>query len=458
MAGAGEVDRGRLLRLLGVAFAVAVTVGGTIGVGILRTPGMVARQLGDPWLIAAAWLLGGGYSLAGTLSVVELGTALPAAGGWYVYARRAFGEGVGFVVGWCDWLAQCASLAYLAVSIADFAVSLAPVLTPATKLVALSPLAAFALIQWLGLRESSWTQQATSLVKAVALLAFVAICFAHGPEAAAAAAPSVAAPAGGLALLTLFGAVIALQSVVVTYDGWYSAIYFTEEDEDPGRNLPRGALGGVLATIVIYMLVNLALMRVLSVQELAASGLPAADVAQAVFGGAGGPIVTALALVSLLSVVNAVLMLATRIAFAIARDARQGSLATRVSPSGTPVPAMLLTTGASMALVLSGSFEQLIAITAILLVVIYASGFIALLVLRQREPALPRPFRVPGYPWVPLLALLGSLGFLAGNVVSDPRSSAWAAGLVALSYPVFRLLAARGGPNPRGILASHDDE
>jgi len=443
---AGAADRGRLLRLLGVGFGVAVTVGGTIGVGILRTPGMVAGHLRDPWLIAAAWLLGGGYALVGTLSVVELGAALPVAGGWYVYARRAFGNGVGFVVGWSDWLAQSAALAYLAVSVGDFAVTLAPALSPAAKLLALASLAAFALIQWLGLRESSWTQEATSLAKGLALLAFVAVCFVHAPERPALEAADDAEHGAGLTLLTLVGAVIALQALIVTYDGWYSAIYFTEEDEDPGRNLPRGALGGVLATIVIYMLVNLALMRVLSVQELAASGLPAADVAQAVFGGAGGPIVTALALVSLLSVVNAVLMLATRIAFAIARDARQGSLATRVSPSGTPVPAMLLTTGASMALVLSGSFEQLIAITAILLVVIYASGFIALLVLRKREPALPRPFRVPGYPWVPLLALLGSLGFLAGNVVSDPRSSAWAAGLVALSYPVFRLLAARGGP------------
>ena len=431
MCHAGDADRGRLLRLLGVAFGVAVTVGGTIGAGILRTPGIVAGHLLDPWLIAGAWPLGGAYALVGTLSVVELGTALPAAGGWYVYARRAFGDGVGFVVGWSDWLAQSAALAYLTVSVADFAVTLAP-------------LAAFALIQWLGLRESSWTQQATSLLKGLALLAFVAVCFVHGPEREAPEAASAGAPGTGLALLTLVGAVIALQSVIVTYDGWYSAIYFTEEDRDPGRNLPRSALGGVLATIVIFLLVNLALLRVLSVPELAAASLPAAAVAQAIFGGAGGPIVTALALMSLLSVVNAVLMIGTRIVFAIARDALFGSFATRVSLSGTPVPAMLLTTGASMLLVLSGSFEQLIAISAVLLVFVYASGFLALFVLRRREPDLPRPFSVPGYPWLPLVALAGSLAFLAGNVVSDPRRSAWAAGLLALSYPAFRLLAARG--------------
>jgi APA family basic amino acid/polyamine antiporter len=309
----------------------------------------------------------------------------------------------------------------------------------------MAPLVLFALVQWLGLRESSWTQQATSLVKGLALLAFVALCFAHGPAGHGPAAASAGAPGTGLAVFTLIGVVIAMQSVIVTYDGWYMAIYFTEEDEDPARNLPRSALLGVLATVAIYLLVNLALLRVLSVPELAASSLPVADAAQAIFGGAGGPIVTALALVSLLGIVNAILMSGTRIAYAVARDGGFGSLA-RVSPSGTPVPALLLTTGASMLLALRFTFEQMIAISAALVVFVYVSGFLSLFVLRRREPDLPRPFRVPGYPWVPLVALVGSLAFLAGNLVSDPRGSAWTVALLALSYPAFRLLAARRGP------------
>lgn len=442
MSEAGDDDRGHLLRLLGVAFGIAVTVGGTIGTGILRTPGMVAGHLPDPWLIAAAWLLGGGYAVLGTLSIVELGTALPAAGGFYVYARRAFGASVGFVVAWGDWLMQCASLAYVSVSVADLATTLAPTLTPIAPLLAIAPLALFALIQWLGLRESSLTQQATSLAKGLALLSFVAVCFAHGPAGPSSAAGSAAAPGAGAFVFTVFGAVIALQSVIVTYDGWYMAIYFTEEDKDPTRHLPRSALLGVLATVAIYLLVNLALLRVLSVPELAASGLPVADAAQVIFGGAGGSIVTALALVSLLGLINAVLMSGTRVAYAVARDGGFGPLA-RVSPSGTPGPALLFTTGASMLLALAFNFEQMIAISAALVVVVYVSGFLSLFVLRRREPNLPRPFRVPGYPWVPLVGLVGSLAFLAFNLVSDPRGSAWTAVLLALSYPAFRLWAGR---------------
>lgn len=427
-----------------MAFGVAVTVGGTIGTGILRTPGMVAGQLQDPWLIVGAWLLGGAYAVVGTLAIVELGAALPAAGGFYVYARRAFGDRIGFVVAWGDWLMQCASLAYIAVSVGDFAVSLAPTLASSAKLLALAPLALFAWIQWLGLRESSWAQQATSLVKGLALLAFVAVCFAHGPAGQGPAA-TAAVPGSGLPLLTLVGAVIAMQSVIVTYDGWYMAIYFTEEDEDPARNLLRSALGGVLATVAIYVLVNLALLRVLSVPQLAASSLPVADAVQAIFGGAGGPVVTALALVSLLGIVHAVLMSGTRIAYAVARDGDFGLLA-RVSSSGTPVPALLFTTGASMLLAVAFTFEQMVAISAALVVFVYVSGFLALFVLRRREPDLPRPFRVPGYPWVPAVALVGSLAFLAGNVVGDPRGSVWTAALLALSYPASWFLVARGRP------------
>lgn len=423
-----------------MAFGLAVTVGGTVGVGILRTPAMVAAQLPDAGLILAAWVLGGGYALVGTLAVVELGVALPSAGGWYVYARRAFGDAAGFAVGWSDWLAQCGALAYLAVSIGDFAAALVPALAAATKALALAVLGGFALIQWLGLRESSLTQQATSVIKGLAFLGFVAACVLHTP----ATEPGTASPpTPGLGALTLAGAVIALQSVIVTYDGWYSAIYFTEEDPDPARNLPLAALGGVAATIGIYLLFNLALLRVLSVPALAGAGLAAAEAGQAVFGGAGRPIVTALSLVSLLSVINAVLMLATRILFAVARDGLFAGAAARVNAAGTPAPAMLLTSLASGLLVLSGTFEELVAVTSVLLVLVYSAGFLALFVLRRQEPELRRPFRVPGYPWLPLLALLGSAAFLVGNVISDLRSSVSAAALLAASYPLYRYFSGR---------------
>ena len=425
-----------LLRILGVGFGIAVTVGGTVGVGILRTPGLVAEQIPSVWAIVTIWIVGGVYALFGTISVVELGTMLPSAGGWYVYARRAFGNYGGFTVGWIDWIAQSSALAFLATAIGEFSLALFPAIPGGVRFVAIGTLVLFAVLHWLGLRSSSWTQDLTSLLKGVVLIGFVVVCFVYGRSDAA---PSLAiAPRISRGLIALVVAiVVALQSVIVTYDGWYSAIYFTEEDKDPARNLPKSAIGGVLCIIGIYALVNLALLYTLPLSQLSGSILPAADAAQKIFGGDGGRIITALSLVSLLSVVNAVLLLATRILFAMSRDGLFFSKASKVNPRGTPVPAMVVTTGSGIALVASGTFETLIAIASFFFVAVYISGFLALFILRKREPNLPRPFRVWGYPWPPLIALVGSVAFLVGSVFSDPRHSAYALILIAASYPIY---------------------
>ncbi len=435
--------RGNLLRILGVSFGIAVTIGGTIGVGILRTPGMVAAELGDAGLILAVWVLGGVYALFGTLAVAELGTMLPQAGGWYVYARRAFGPYIGFVVGWSDWIAQCAALAYLATAMGDFSAVLAPAFSSASKAIAMATLLGFSLLHWRGLRVSGKAQELTSLVKAVGFLALVVACLVLGRRASELPASGAPATVSGF----LVALVIALQSVIITYDGWYSAIYFTEEDRDPARNLPRSALFGIAATIVIYLLVNIALLYVLPLPRLAASPLPAADAAQTIFGGYGGPTVTALSIISLPSVINAVLLLAARILFAMSRDGWFASRAAAVSLRGTPSVAMFAATLMGLFLVATGTFERLIAIAAFLYGVIYGSGFLALLVLRRREPHLARPFKAWGYPWTTLVVLIGSALFLCGNLFSDPYNSFYALVLMSLSYPAYRLGTRRACPS-----------
>jgi APA family basic amino acid/polyamine antiporter len=292
----------------------------------------------------------------------------------------------------------------------------------------------FALLHWMGLRTGSWAQELTSLLKAIALIAFVGICFVFS-------SPSTPAPA---ALQTpafpalLFAVVIALQSVVVTYDGWYSAIYFTEEDRDPARNLPRSLIGGIACTIAIYLLVNLALLYALPMRTLAESKLPPAEVATNIFGTSGGKIITALCILSLLSILNAVLLLAPRILFAMSRDHLFWRRAANVNRGGTPDVAMFLSTLAGIVLVVSGTFEKLVAVTSFFYVFIYSSGCCALYTLRKREPQLARPFRVWGYPWSPLVFLLASVAFLIGSILSDKENSLWALALIAASYPVYR--------------------
>ncbi|PYQ19057.1 MAG: amino acid permease [Acidobacteria bacterium] len=421
-------EKGGLRRILGVGFGLAVIVGSTLGIGILRTPGLVAAQLASRSGILAVWLLGGLYTLLGSVCLTELGTMLPRAGGYYVYARRAFGDTAGFAVGWSDWITYCAVLGYVTIAMGEFSAVLAPSLGPAIKPIAVAVLGLFALLQWAGVRISSRFQEATTAVKFLAFLALVAACFAH-----AAASPS---PEGGPAVLRpdgpgFVGLVVALQSVAITYGGWQSALYFTEEDRDPRRNLPRSMIGGVLSVLVIYLLVNLALLSVLPVGALSRSTLPAADAAKAIFGGRGGQMITLLSLVSLPPLVNAIMMIGTRILFAMGRDGLLWRGAAAVNDRGTPVRATLVTTAVAAVLIGTGTFQKLVAVAAFFLAVNYCVCCLALIVLRRREPRLERPFRAWGYHWSAGIVLIGAAAFLTGVLLGDTRTALVAMGLLA---------------------------
>jgi APA family basic amino acid/polyamine antiporter len=420
---------------VGVGFGIAVSIGGTVGSGILRTPGEIAAQLGSRSLILAVWVLGGVYAFCATLSVTELATMLPREGGWYVYSREAFGEYAGFLVGCCDWMMQTVAVAYLAVAFGEFAAGLLPALGPHAKLVAVACVAGLTLLNWLGLRAGSRAQEFTSLVKALALIGFVVACFVVSPKPTALPASDLSSSHRTI-LLSL---VIALQAVIVTYDGWYSAIYFMEEDKNPARNLPRSAICGVLACITIFLLVNAALLHVLPMAQLSASQVPAADAATRVFGSHGGQFILVISLVTVVSTINALLLIAPRILFAMSRDGLLPQWMTSVNSGGTPAGALFVGVLVVIALVLSGSFDALIAIASFLYVAVYISGFIALLQLRVRRPELPRPFRVSGYPWSVLGVLLVSAGFLIASVIGDMMHSLFTLILVAASYPIYLL-------------------
>jgi len=437
---------GKLLSVLGVAFGLAGSVGGTIGAGILRTPGLVAAQLHTPWLVLLAWLIGGLYALLGAICIAELAASLPRAGGWYVYAEQAFGRRAGWLVGWSDWLAHCIGLAWVATTVGELLADLLPggpsqaVLAPA---IALTTLAGFGGIQWLGVRAGGASQELLSLVKAVAFLGLAAASFLLPATMPLEAmdAESAALPEGTALLI---GAVLALQAVVTTFDGWASPVYFAEEFSEPSRDLPRSLIGGVVAVLGLYLLINAALLHVLPMQTLSNSTLPAADAARSLLGIRGGQLITAVALVSLLGLINTVVMAAPRILFGLSRDGLMPGWMAGVNSGGTPVPALLITLASAAALVLLGSFEHLLGMGAFLYVGLPLAGIAAQLWLRRNQPELSRPFLCWGYPITPLLVGAVSLAFLAGALVSDPSDSLLAIALVGAGFAfekLFSLLA-----------------
>jgi len=440
-----SLDRPRpLARVVGLGFGVAIAIGGTIGIGILRLPAAVAQAIPHPIGIIAVWAFGGAYALAGSLQVVELGTMLPFEGGWYFYARRAFGDYAGFIVGLGFWLSLVAALAQIAVSIGDYSALLWPSLSTSTTVIAIATLMVFTAISLCGLHSASIVQNIMAAVEGFALIIFVALCFSHPVHQSV--LPHITTNAHGPSLMVLVsGVVVALQAVINTYDGWYAPFFFLEEDRAPTSNLPRSMLLGTLSIVAIYLLVNLALLHVLPVPMLAHSTLPAADAGAAVFGRRSGTVITAISLLILLSAVNAILLMCSRVIFAMARDGLLLHWASRTDRRGTPSTALCVTAAAALLLIASGTFDQLLIWSASLAVFAYLSGYLAVFVFRQRHPEWRRPTRAWGYPWTTGFAILVSTCFLMGLVVQDPHSSFWIATVLALSYPIYRVLHRKTG-------------
>jgi APA family basic amino acid/polyamine antiporter len=390
--------------------------------------------------------LGGVYALLGAVSVAELGTMIPRSGGFYVFARRALGEYPGFVVGWSDWLSTCGTVAAVALVLGEYAGRLFPVLEGRAAVVACAVTLAFAVLQWRGVRWGSRSQELTSLLKTVAFVALIVACFALGGGGGGGTqAPNVAGASGsagaheGLSFVTAL--VLALQGIIYTYDGWYSAVYFGEEVRDTDRSIPRAMVGSVLLVIVIYLLFNLALIYVLPFGRLAGEPLAAGAAAEAVFGPRGATVISVVAILSLLASVNGNTLTAPRVVYAMSRDRLFWRGASVVNRGGTPTVSLLMSTAAALLMIVySGTFGRLLAAIAFFFVFDYTLVFFSVFVLRFREPDAKRPYRAWGYPFTTALALLGSVAFLAGAVKADSDNSVFALKLLGASLPVFVVL------------------
>jgi APA family basic amino acid/polyamine antiporter len=429
---------GHLLRVLGVGFGLAVIIGNTIGAGIFKTPGTIAGELPAPLPFLLIWLAGGLYALLGAISLAELGTMLPRSGGQYVFSRYALGEYAGFIVGWSDWISSCGSTAAVSLLIGTFAVALLPALDGYATEVAGAVATIFAILQWRGIVWGSNIQNVTSLLKALAFLALIVAAFLLGGNGALTTTQPHAAP------ITLAAIVISLQAVIYTYDGWSGVIYFSEEVKEPARNIPRALFSGVLTIMAIYLLVNIALLYWLPMTQIAGKEFAAGEAANVIFGAHGDTIFRCLTIVSMLSGINALHLMATRVVFAMSRDDLFWKRAAMVNEGGTPTRALALSLTVALIFIIFGEkFDTVIAVLAFFFVVNYILSFVSLFVLRRREPDKPRPYRAWGYPVTTALALIGSVLFLVGMIRAYTRPSVYALVVLAISYPVFRLL------NPR---------
>lgn len=428
-------SRGRLLAVLGVGFGLAVTIGNAVGAGILRTPGVIASQLQTFWPFIAVWIIGAIYALLGANALAELGTLVPRSGGQYVFVRHGLGNYAGFVVGWSDWISTCGTTAAVAIVVGEYSISLFPE-ARTQQVVALTVVALFTIVQWIGVRGGAAVQNVTSLVKGLALAAFVVVCFWFGTRLPWHGTVVTADVEGSL----FVPFILALQSVIYTYDGWSAVIYFSEEVKDYGRSIPRAMLSSVVTIGVLYILINLAFLAVVSLPTIAGNNFAAGVIVERLFGTNGATLLRCLVVVVLLSAVSSNVLMAPRVLFAMANDGLFWRGAREVNRGGTPDIALLFSSLLAALFIVTGTFETVIGILSFFFVANYTLSFVTLFVLRRREPNAERPYRAWGHPYTTGLALVASVVFLIGAVASDLRTSIYAIGLLVLSFPVYLVI------------------
>ncbi len=429
---------------------MAAAIGNTIAAGIVRTPGDVARLLPNAWMFLGVWVLGGLYAFSGASSMAELGAAIPLSGGQYNFSRRALGDYAGFIVGWSDWLSTCGTAAAVAIVIAEYSGALFPVLsgdltvlghTRIELIVAVFVILGFFVLQWRGIRWGSGAQLSTAALKTGAFLILVMACFLLGGPAHRATqqstTSSLALPSGWPLIVAIM---LGLQGVIYTVDGWDGIIYFGEEVRNPGRDIPRAIFGSVFSIMGIYLSLNLVALYILPMNEISGNNFVLGTVADRIFGKLGDPIIRSIMVISMLSCLNANQLFCSRTLYTMSCDGLFFRRAARVNPGGTPVMALFLSTVVGVLFLLTGTFERVIAMLSFFFVANYALSYASLFVLRKREPEMVRPYRAWGYPWTAGIALVASVLFLAGSILTDQKNAPWALATLVLSYPVFRVL------------------
>jgi amino acid transporter len=434
----------RLPRRLGLASAVAVLVGTTIGSGIFRTPAVVADRVGMTELFIAGWVLGGVLALAGALTYAELAAIFPRTGGIYVYIREAFGRAPAFLFGWAElWVIRPAALGAIAIVSAEYlwrllgiegGAAFAGLPVSLAQATAAVFIVIVGTVNYRGIHLAAMVQNVSTVLKVAALLGLVALGFALSPSFELTRV--VTPPATTLSPLTGFG--LALVSILWAYDGWADLSFVAGEVKDPQRNMPRALFLGTAGIIVIYLSVNAVYLKLIPLEEMPGSPLIAADAAQLILGAAGVAFVSAAVMVSAFGSLNGSMMVGPRIFYAMAEDRLFFQRLAEVHPRfATPYASIVLAAILGIIYVSVREFAELADQFIIGIWPFYALGVAATFVLRRKRPDLERPYKAWGYPVVPVLFLLAALFILGNYMISEPVLFFVDVGVVLTGIPVY---------------------
>lgn len=421
-------------RVLSNGFTLAVTIGGIIGLGILRTPGEVALLAPNPWLFVSLWLVGGLFALLSTVVAAELVGMTPRSGGSYSLVRRAYGPFPGFVIGWVDWLSFVADIALKAVVVTEFATLLFPAVGQWQIPLAIMVSTVFAALQLRSIAMSAKIQQFAAAIMTLIVVGFTLTLVFAGSAVGTdtALAHPVSGGPGGWSIV--------IAALIYTYDGWLYAAYFTGEIKGGGKALIRTAIKGVIVVIVLYVFLAAALAWKVPLEELAGNELALARALEMVVSPLASTIVLIAATIMTLAHQNILYMSTPRILQAMAVDGLAVKRAGEISRGGNPVFAVIISWGLSVGLILIGGFEFLLYLSVFFHLFVYVLLIAGVIILRKRQPDTDRPYRAWGHPWSTLICLLGWIFFTLFQTVAEIETALYAAIMVAISWPVYRLI------------------
>jgi APA family basic amino acid/polyamine antiporter len=439
-----------LKRELGTWAAASIVVGTVIGSGIFLVPKSMIQRVGTPEMVFLVFVFGGLLSLAGALSYSELAAAMPEAGGEYAYLREAYGPMWGFLYSWTQmWVAKSGSIATLATGFFYYLTNFFPALdrvfyTLAVplgpgggplqfrygQLFAMALILALAWLNYYGVKIGGEVQVVVTIVK-VALIAFIIIAGlgfgpAHGPASAPVTAMSTA------------GFFAALVAALWAYDGWNNVSMVASEVKDPQRNLPRALIWGTVAVIAIYLLANAAYFHVLTGSEVAGSTRVAAEMMRRILNGPGASAVSIAAMISIFAALNGSILSGSRVPYAAARDGLFFAGVARVHPKySTPSVSILALSGWAALLVFSGQYDELFTYVIFASWILYGMTTAAVIVLRKKQPNLPRPYKTLGYPYVPVVFVLVACALVLSTLFDSPSASLKGIVLILLGLPFY---------------------
>jgi APA family basic amino acid/polyamine antiporter len=427
-----------LPRRIGLREATSVVVGTMIGAGIFLVPSSIARELGSPVLILVVWLVTGAISFFGALAYAELGAMLPHSGGQYIYIRESYGALPAFVCGWTLFLViQSGAIAAVSVGCGIYLSYLFPSVPGVVRWAPLVLIGVLTLVNYVGVKSGTVVQQVFTLLKLVGLGLLIGSAWLgrpQGPEVVAGGLTQQGpVPGAGVIGLAMLGCFLA-------YDGWHYISFIAGEVRDPGHNLPWALVLGVSVVVVTYVLANIAYLRILPFSELAATPHVAASAAERTLGPGGATLVTLTIVLSTIGAANGAILTSPRVYFAQACDGlffcRMAQVNRRFETPGFAILVQGLWTAL---LSLSGSYEALFSYVLFASWIFHAMSVFGVVILRRRWPSHPRPYRVWGYPFAPLLFVAFSLWLVVNTLLERPGPSLLGTLIIASGVPAYLL-------------------